>query len=355
MRVLNISLDNKILDKNSAVAKRAIAYGNFLDKYSVLVPGENKILDLSSNTKVFGIKGKKKFFTLFKIYHYLNKHLKDNKYDLITIQDTYYLATVAINLANKFGIKSEIQVHGFEKLSFFRKMIAKDNLRRADRIRVVSQRLRKYLIESFAIVKNKIYVVPVYVDISSLKNKKIKFNLKDKYKDYFIFITVGRLVEIKNIRLQLEALKGINKKIKLIIIGDGPEKEGLVNLSNSLGLDNVVEFLGWQKDVSDYYKTADCLLLTSYSEGYPLVIVEAVSLDLPIIMTNVGNAGELVEDNKNGFIINNVQELRSKINILFDDPEIINKFKSNNIYYKNKIKEESEIINIIIGEWKKIL
>ena len=79
----------------------------------------------------------------------------------------------------------------------------------------------------------------------------------------------------------------------------------------------------WTDDLISYYKTADLFLFTSNYEGYGRTVVEAMAAGLPVIMTNVGLAGDILKDNLNGLIvpINNLGELKRGIRILMDDKE----------------------------------
>lgn len=357
MRVLNLSLDQKILDKDSDVAKRAVSYGKHLDKYFIIVPGKNISLDLSSNTNVLGISGKNKFHTLLKIFQFLDKHLKENKYDLITIQDVYYLASIGTNLASKYSLKVELQVHGFEKMTMFRRSMAKSNLQKADKIRAVSQRLKNEIVKNFNISEEKIYLAPVAVDKDKIVNSSIGANLKEKYPNDFIFLTVGRLVAVKNIAMQIRALANLGPNTRLIIVGDGPEKASLSQLAQDLKLEDKVNFMGWTDDVSGYYQSADCLLLSSDSEGYGLVVAEAVLSKLPIIMTDVGVAGELVEDNVNGLIIpvGHQKAFTDAMNKVVNYKTLLQKFATNTILYKDKILTREELVDNIINNWKNII
>lgn len=304
MKILNISLDSKILDNNSAVAKRVIGYGSLVDKYVVLVLAhENKIINLSEKVKVIAVK--KNFcriYNFLKLKFNANKILSE-KLDIITVQDSYFVGYLAAKLAKKFNIGLEIQVHGFEKFNGIRKILAKRVLKKANAVRVVSQRLRKKLISEFNVSGDKITVVPIYVKVRKLESYKVK-----KHNDEFIFLTVGRLVPVKNIEMQIEAVKKlkslkVEKNFELWIIGDGPERKKLEKLCYALGVTRYVRFLGWQDDLEKYYSQADAFLLTSSSEGWGMAIVEAASFGLPIIMTDVGLAGEVIKNNESGIVI----------------------------------------------------
>ena len=84
-------------------------------------------------------------------------------------------------------------------------------------------------------------------------------------------------------------------------MGSGPEERKLKNLAKKLGLENAVEFAGWQNDLTSFYKTANLFIQTSFFEGYGLALVEAGLSEIPIITTPVGIASEL-EHGKDAYI-----------------------------------------------------
>lgn len=355
MKVVSLGLDNKIFDSSSEVARRAVLFGNKVDRYLVVVPAIDKDINLSNQVIVWGVSGTNKINTFFNIYKRVGRLLKKEKFDLLTVQDTAYLGFLGLILAKKFHLKFEVQVHGFEKNNFLRKYLADQCLQNADLIRVVSQRLKIYLIENFNILASKIYVAPVAVD----KNKLINTGTLDFHKIYpdcFIFLTVGRLVSVKNIALQLSAIKKLShkEKIKLIIVGDGPEKDNLKQLVVDFNILEQVIFYGWQDKIGDLYHSADCLLLTSDSEGYGLVVAEAILSDLPVIMTKVGVAEDLVEDGINGFIIpvGNQSKLLEKMSEVIQDKNLLPKFKKNCLNYKKNILDKDQLVQIVSDHWK---
>ena len=142
MKILNLSLDKSILDRNSKAARRIIEYGNLADSYIVVVPDKDcKEIRLSEKVFVYGSGGGNKIFQLLNVYRVAKKLLKQEKFDVITIQDQYYLALMGLFLAKKFKIGLELQIHGFEKYSGLRKIIADFAISRANAIKCVSQRL----------------------------------------------------------------------------------------------------------------------------------------------------------------------------------------------------------------------
>src|SRR3990167_3131730 len=121
-------------------------------------------------------------------------------------------------------------------------------------------------------------------------------NMKRKI---FIKISVSRLAPEKKLEFMIEVLARVREKfsnIGLVIVGSGPEENKLKMLVKKLELEGAVEFVGWQNDLSSYYKTANAFIQTSLFEGYGLALVEAGLSSLPIITTPVGIALELIAD-----------------------------------------------------------
>ena len=227
--------------------------------------------------------------------------------DLITVQDTAYLALIAYLLARRFKIPLEIQVHGLEKFCGARKWVAGFVLRRADKIRVVSERLKRELDSRFKIHDSRIYELSVYTQMGERGEKGENGERGEKgAKQPFTFLTVGRLAPVKNIALQIRAFARVIKEspqARLRIVGDGSLRESLKLQVESLKLEDKIIFEGRQENLAQYYEEADAFLLTSDSEGWGLVALEAAAYGLPIIMTDVGLAGEFIRDGENGLVI----------------------------------------------------
>lgn len=354
MKVISLSLDKKIFDPSSQVAQRAIFLGSHLDKYIILVPGLNKKIELSSKVLALGIGGFSKFQALLNTKSRLTSLLKAESFDLLTVQDTAFLAFLGLKIAKKFALKLEIQVHGFEKGGFLRDYLAKKVLVGADLVRVVSQRLRDYLIKECSVGAEKIYIAPVAINQNNLIDSHT-LDLHKIYPEHFIFLTVGRLVPVKNIALQLQAVKSLvdRQKVKLIVVGDGPEKDNLKKLANDLNIREQIIFFGWQEKLGDLYHSADCLLLTSDSEGYGLVAVEAKNCHLPVIMTDVGCAGEIIKNNIHGLVVP-VGDQDSLV-------QAMEKMRQADFYQtiKNNLKQEKKVDNqetftVILQKWQTI-
>jgi len=118
--------------------------------------------------------------------------------------------------------------------------------------------------------------------------------------------TVSRLVPIKNQKMMIKAFSILKKEvsnIKLIIIGDGEIKADLSAYVNQLGLENDVKFTGFINDPQRYIKLFEVFLLSSFSEGASMTLLEAMSLSVPCLVTNVGGNPEIITDKDNGRIV----------------------------------------------------
>ena len=121
-------------------------------------------------------------------------------------------------------------------------------------------------------------------------------------------ITVGRLAPWKNVDSIIEAMYLLKKedlKINLIIVGSGPQELDLKKQVDNLNLSNEVIFTGQKKylELKEYYKSADIYIQASGYEGLPHVLLEAINFDLAIISTPIGGTNEILQDGKNGFIL----------------------------------------------------
>jgi len=89
----------------------------------------------------------------------------------------------------------------------------------------------------------------------------------------------------------------------LIIVGNGSEKARLRLKTKNYQLQSNVIFEPWNNDLDSYYQSADLFLLTSNYEGWGMTVIEAANFGLPIIMTDVGCAGEIIKNEESGIII----------------------------------------------------
>jgi len=307
MKVLMISTDKKIFDRNSAVSKRMVEYGDLVEELHIVVFTKQKfeMMEISNNVVVYPTNSKNRWFYIFDA---IKVGKKVSGVDLVTTQDPFETGIVGWCLAR--GARLQVQIHTDFLSPYFvirgsvlnriRVMISKFVLPKADSIRVVSERIRNSLIE-LGIIKDwtKIIVLPVFTDIEEIKNSEVKLNLRKKYPQFdFIVLIASRLSEEKNISLALSSFKKVMEKYSktgLVIVGDGNMRDILIKQAMSLH-GNVI-FEPWSDDLISYYKTTDLFLNTSNYEGYGLTLIEAAASGCPIISTDVGIIGGVLNEN----------------------------------------------------------
>ena len=120
-------------------------------------------------------------------------------------------------------------------------------------------------------------------------------------------IMVGRLAQVKRIDLLLRAVQRVAHRIPEVnatIVGDGELRESLEKLAAELGISDRVAFVGQQSNVQEWLQRSRVFVLTSDTEGLALSMMEAMLCGLPVVVSNVGDLGDLVDDGVNGFLIN---------------------------------------------------
>ncbi len=352
MKIFVIGNDRSIFNENSHLLERAFEYSKIVDKYLVVVPHSKRTKINRENLFICGFGGVNKFFQIINLFIGSFKILKKEKFDVISVQDQYYLAFVTFLLSKFFRVGLEIQIHGFEKYFGIRKTLANFLISRANSIRVVSNRLKIEIVQKFRVSEDKITVAPIYTKVEGYEVECYK-----EKSDKFIFLTIGRLVKIKNIELQIKSIKNLISKynnIELHIVGDGEERQNLKKLVKNLNLENCVKFFGYQETLEKFYNNSDAFLLTSNYEGWGLVIIEALKYKLPIIMTDVGCAGEVVVDNENALIIpaNNQEALENAMSQIYENQELRQKFSNNSTAAIEKLKTKEQILDLYKKSWE---
>ena len=171
-------------------------------------------------------------------------------------------------------------------------------------------------------------------------------------------ISVGRLEDVKDFEtliLVFSMCLAQNNNLRLEIVGDGSKKEELVNLCKSLNILDYVRFTGKldSNQVEGEMLKSSLFLLTSKSESFSLVLVEASSLGIPCISFDIDvGPREIIKDGKNGFIIKdrNKELMKKKILEIMNSRDVRNEIGNN-----AKINAEKYYIENVVNEWKKIL
>ena len=194
---------------------------------------------------------------------------------------------------------------------------------RTSKIITISKIQKEEICNKFKIANEKKFeIVKLAIDLENLKYdlKYEKKEFKNKYKisNQVTIGIVGRLTNIKNQKFILDIAKEIKVEVSMpitfFIIGDGEDKNMLLNYAKNLGLkvadkqQNIdgnqdIIFTSWIKDLNKIYPGLDIVCNTSKNEGTPLSLIEAMAYKKPIVATNVGGVKDLIIENTNGFCI----------------------------------------------------
>ncbi|HKA92015.1 MAG TPA: glycosyltransferase [Haliangiales bacterium] len=137
--------------------------------------------------------------------------------------------------------------------------------------------------------------------------------------------TVGRIAGEKNQSLLLRAVAPLlGPQARLVVAGDGPLLPALSELAAALGIAPHVRLLGARRDVPSVLNALDAFVLSSTTEGLPLVIPEAMATGLPVVSTSVGGIPTVIDEGQTGFLVPAGDEaaLRERVARLRDDPEL---------------------------------
>ena len=279
---------------------------------------------------------------------------KNIQYDLI--HSHYWMSGLAaIALKEKWNVplihmfhtlgemKNQVAKNPEERESSFRIDCEKKILEKADQIVAATLSERAQLDWFYKANLSKIVVIPPGVDLSHFypipvdeAREFVGVKLKDK-----MVLFVGRIEPLKGIDTLISAMPCLNFMedlgfcpVTLTIIGGDPDADPefmtaemtrLQELSNDLGMDNMVIFLGKrsQDTLPYYYSAADVVVMPSHYESFGLVALEAMACGTPVIASQVGGLTHLVQDGVTGYHVANddPQELCSKLKLLLGDEE----------------------------------
>jgi len=189
----------------------------------------------------------------------------------------------------------------------------------------ISKKVKTYMIEDLNIPEEKIEIIYNGINLERFKNKEKKIK---KVKN---IIAIGRLKIQKNYKIMLESFQYLIKKLNknnlyvpdLNIVGDGNERDRLVDLAGKLRIKEKVNFMGLRDDIPGLLKKNDIYLMTSSWEGLSISLIEALASGIPIVASDVGSNNEIVENKKSGILFKkfDAAHIADKIYHLINDEE----------------------------------
>lgn len=224
----------------------------------------------------------------------------------------------------------------------------------ADRVIVPSQYLKKIVV-GWGVDISKISVVYNSATLLHVPHQENYSDLSDAVsaKSEDLIISIARLVSWKGFSLLIEIMSELvqqNSRFKLLILGDGPEKDYLESKIKGLNLvDNIRIELVDHQTRDKYFARAKMFVLNTGYEGLSHTVLESFAAGVPVITTNVGGNPELIQDGHNGILVeyNNKQQIKDAILKLNDDEGLRQKFVSSSKEILNHFTSEKMITNTI--------
>lgn len=312
MKIIMLSQDEYVFKSDSSFRERLRLYAVPFEEIHVIVP----TADRNQNTDSFGkvylwpIRKYPRILYPWFAYRQAKSLIKQDPKEFLVSSQEAFGGLVGYLLKLRFRTPWQAQIHTDIASPYFRNFSLKNKLRffldkrllpKTSCIRVVSVRLLKSITSLIGSETPPISILPVYSERRLGKEHSYEDPLFD-----FVFLMVSRLTPEKNVELAFRAFSRMLKdfpQTTLRIVGDGILIEALKTLAQSLEIEDHVQFMGWQRDPTPYYENSNAFLLTSWYEGFGVSVVEALSQGLPIVMTDVGVAGELVEDGVSGIVV----------------------------------------------------
>ncbi|MDT0641858.1 N-acetyl-alpha-D-glucosaminyl L-malate synthase BshA [Zunongwangia sp. F363] len=216
----------------------------------------------------------------------------------------------------------------------FYKPAVKFSINSSDVVTSVSQSLKEDTLSSFNITRE-IQVVPNFIDVSKFDRKSFTDCQREMMasEDEKIITHVSNFRKVKRIDDVVKIFFEIQKKIKakLMMVGEGPEKEMAEELVKELQIQDKVLFLGESHEIDKVLCFSDLFLLPSEKESFGLAALEAMVNGVPVISTNTGGLPEVNVEGVSGFLnkVGDVQKMAENAIFILEDKERLKKFKEN--------------------------
>lgn len=288
----------------------------------------------------FDLKSKNLFnlLTVFKLKNFF----KTNKFDVIHAHSRVPAWLFYLTCEHKR--KLVFSPHGRYRIHFGSRIVEKYPL-----LIFGAKTLGDYFKDSFNLT-GKTELAFYGIDVNKFD---MQFNIK---KDPFVFGAVGRLSKVKGFGVLIKAFYkafGDSKKVKLIIAGSGPEYDNLNKLIGDLRVN--IELMGHIDDMKKFYNMINVIVISSWREGLPLTLLEAMASKRCAIASTVGDIPLIVEHEKSGFLFppGNIEMLSNYMKYIYENSNKLLEF-SHNSYIKVKIDYNIDRqVNDIIEIYKK--
>lgn len=274
----------------------------------------------------------------------LSDEINNNNYDIVHAHGAR-ANFICMFLKSKINVPMITTIHSDYMLdfkdNFYKNLIYttlnKRALKKFDYYICVSDNFKEMLMKR-GFKEDRIHVLYNGIDTEEEVNYIPKTTFLEKYKINFngelLVGIAARLDKVKNHETFIKACKktlDVNPDILFLIAGEGDEKKKLQEMAKSYEIEDKIYFLGFVKDKYSFFNAIDINVLTSISESFPYVIMEAALLKVPTISTRTGGIPEIIKDDETGYLfeVYDYEKLSEYILKLYNDRELLAKLGEN--------------------------
>jgi len=218
------------------------------------------------------------------------------------------------------------------------------SINESDAVTAVSHSLREETLREFGIEKD-IEVIPNFIDVKKFQQTdKLHFKKMLAPEGERILVHVSNFRSVKRVLDVVKIFHKVHEKIpsKLLMIGDGPDRQNAEDLARCLGIYGDIRFLGKQEHISEILSIADLFILPSETESFGLSALEAMSCMVPLISSDTGGIPEINIQGVTGFMskVGDVDDMAKNAIFILQDETRLNEFKKNAIAQAKKFERQ---------------
>ncbi|WP_321463686.1 glycosyltransferase [uncultured Vibrio sp.] len=305
IKVLNIfaSLDFGGVESHALMLDKGSKYSEYNHAYIAISNGgdiENKLK--KRNCDVYTLNCDPKIPSISTIWS-LYKVIKELDPDVVHTRgaEATFHGIIAAKLAGtKVKIAEEI---GIPTHSLFAKVIFRLTYSFTDKLVAISQAVKQWIVDNGEASSSKVQVIYNPTDFFSENSKR------DTSSKYFSIGFIGRLENVKNPLSLVKAIKILRDRgelVKLELVGDGRQKESILNFIKNNSLQDLITVHGFQSEPHISIENCDLYVQPSITEGFGIAVVEVMGAGIPVLASAVGGIPEFIDDKDNGWLLKSV-------------------------------------------------
>lgn len=253
----------------------------------------------------------------------IEREFREHPYDIIHVHHPMLIGRTAVYLSRKYHIPLVFTYHtryeqyvaaytkGFLKMEHIMPLYLRGFLRHCNFVFAPTKGMREYLTDTCRVWPEKVGVLPTGIEKTNFDtdygtDRKIRRQYGAEHIPFLL--TVSRMADEKNVSFLLESLALVKEKygkpFRMLMVGDGPDREALQRQSLKLGLGDFVTFTGAvaNEEIAPYFRAADAFLFASKTETQGIVVLEAFAGATPVIAVKASGVEDLVDDGVNGIL-----------------------------------------------------